>query len=649
MAIITLTNITKSYAGKPVLQGIDLQVDPRERIAIVGANGAGKSTLLRIIAGREQPDEGTVVRGRRVQSGYLAQDANFQSRHTLRDAMLEAFQALRQQQQRLRELEAELAAMGSNPAAWNPETLEQYTSLMEKFEQRGGYGYEQRVEEVLSGLGFPREQWDRPARELSGGQRTRAQLGRLLLEESDVLLLDEPTNHLDLATTEWLETFLGAWPNVLIVVSHDRYFLDRVTKRTVEIIEGTAESYPAPYSRYVELRAERYARRHKEFVAQQEEIARTEDFIRRFHAGQRAREARGRQTRLNRVERLADAPDQQQLAMRIEHAGASGQVVLVTTRLRIGFKDRQLLRLANTQVERGARIAILGPNGSGKSTLLRTLNGEIPPLGGAFEWGHNVQVGYYAQGHEGLNPRRTVLDEILEARPMDEEAARGFLARYLFKADDVFKHIGELSGGERSRVALARLTLQPTNVLLLDEPTNHLDIAARQVLEAVLRDYKGTILMVSHDRYFVSALATEIWAVEDGVMRIYPGPYSAYLALRAQGRFKPEEPDPVAPAQGTGRRKSKPARPAVARPEPTLTWPEPIASLVARVGDLERQVQTTTGQLAYPGARDLADLVSLARTQREQRAALIQATDALVSAFRQELHRDPLAAEPATS
>jgi ATP-binding cassette, subfamily F, member 3 len=641
MPVVTISGVTKSYAGNKILRGIELQVEPKERLALVGANGAGKSTLLRIIAGREHADDGSVQRGRRVRVGYLAQEANFQSKHTLRDALLEAFGGLRQQQERLRELEAEFAAAGTNPAAWNSETLEQYTELMERFEQHGGYDYEQRTEQILSGLGFERERWDRPARELSGGQRTRAHLGRLLLEEPDLLLLDEPTNHLDLATIEWLENFLSSWPRALIVVSHDRYFLNRVTQHTVELVDGKAESYPAPYTRFLALREERYARRHKEFVAQQETIAKTEEFIRRFKAGQRAREARGRQTRLDRVERLADVPRTGQLHLNIESAPASGQVVLATTRLRIGFKDNQLLRVANTQILRGAKIAVLGPNGSGKSTLLRTLEGAHPPLGGAFEWGHNVLVGYYAQAHEGLNPKRTALQEIMDARPMSEDAARAFLARFMFTEEDVFKHVGNLSGGERSRVALAKLTLQPANVLLLDEPTNHLDIPARQVLEDVLSEYEGTVIMVSHDRYFVSAVSDQIWAVEDGVVRIYDGTYDEYLKLREQGRYQLEVEDTKpTPAQ---RKKNKPAKKAAAISPPAahIEWPEPIAGQLEEVVALEHAVRTAIDRLAYPGARSLDEMVALAREEGEQSARLAAATETLIESFRRELHSSP--------
>jgi ATP-binding cassette, subfamily F, member 3 len=644
MALITLSGVKKNYGGHEVLRGVDLQIEARERVALVGANGAGKSTVLRLIAGREQPDEGEVQRNRRSRVGYLTQEAGFHSKHTLREAMLEAFSGLRQQQQRLRELEAELAAAGSNPAAWQPETLEQYTRLMERFEHHGGYDYERRTEEVLTGMSFAPETWDRPARELSGGQRTRAHLGRLLLEEPDILLLDEPTNHLDLATTEWLEGFLSNWPNTLIVVSHDRYFLDRVTRRTVELINGKAESYPAPYSRYVELRAARHARQRKEYMAQQEEIARTEEFIRRNRAGQRAREARGRQTKLDRVARLEDAPGQEQLRLQMASATASGQVVLATSRLRIGFKDKQLLRMPNTQLRRGSKIALLGPNGSGKSTLLRTLMGEIPPLGGAFEWGHNVQIGYYAQAHEGLDLRRTVLQEVMDARPMSEGDARSFLARFLFTEEEVFKRVGDLSGGERSRVALAKLTLQPSNVLLLDEPTNHLDIPARQVLEEVLRGYQGTIIMVSHDRYFISVVANEIWAIEDGVVRIYQGNYAEYLTLREQGHYLPEEsvPEPKG-ADGGSRRKGQKAKAAIrpARVERPVEWDDPLAGLVIETAGLQQALLQSTERLATPGVQGLEDLVGAARAQRQQQAALSEATDALVAALWDELRRDP--------
>ena len=422
---ITLSGVTKSYAGHEVLRGVDLQIDPKERIALVGANGAGKSTLLRIISGREHVDDGIVQRHRRASVGYLAQEATFQSKHTLREALLEAFAGLRQQQAQLRELEAELAAAGTNPAAWSAETLERYTELMERFEQRGGYSYEQRLEQVLTGLGFAREQWERPARELSGGQRTRAHLGRLLLEEPDILLLDEP----DQSPRSEHDRMARKLPHRLAADSDRRVARPLLPGQGDEAHDRDCRRHagklPAPYTRYLALRDERYARRHKDFVAQQETIAKTKECVRRFRAGQRAREARGRQTRLDRVERLADArrtTDSFQSGQRPDQRpGRAGNHAAAH---RLPGEAAAARGQHAGAARRGSRC---WAERCGKSSLLRTLIGELPPLGGAFEWGHNVQPGYYAQAHEGLDPKRTAVQEIVNARPSGpEDAARSF-------------------------------------------------------------------------------------------------------------------------------------------------------------------------------------------------------------------------------
>lgn len=538
MAVITAQSVTKVYGGLPVLTGATVSLEGGERVGLVGANGAGKSTLLKIIAGHEKPDGGTVHIARRVHLGYLPQEARFHSEKTLREAMLTVFVRLQEVRVRLRELEALLETRG-DPATWDPALLQEYTLLLGEFEERGGYSYESRIEQVLGGLGFAPESLDEPASHLSGGQQTRARLARLLLEEPDFLLLDEPTNHLDLETTEWLERFLSSWSAGLVIVSHDRRFLDKVTRRTVEIIDGGAESYPAPYSRYLYLRAERYCHQQKSFEGQQAQIAKTEDFIRRYKAGQRSKEARGRQTRLDRLDRLTGAPDQRDALrpLRFEEGTRGGEVALSTVRLRIGYPGKGLLTVPNSQVARRERVALIGANGAGKSTLLRTLMGEIAPLGGSFSWGANSVVAYYSQTHEGLHLQWTALQELQEARPMSEEEARGYLGRFAFSGDDVFKKVGDLSGGERSRLALARLTLHTANLLLLDEPTNHLDIASRDALEDVLNAYNGTLIFVSHDRYFIDALATSVWVIDDGIVRAYRGTYSEYVAAREKGEL----------------------------------------------------------------------------------------------------------------
>jgi len=645
MAVISLQNVSKSFGAKPALIGLSVGFERGERAGLVGANGAGKSTVLRIIAGREKPDAGAVHVARGLRLGYLPQEANFRSDRTLREALVAVFGDLREQATRLRALEERLNSRGANPAAWDAAVLEEYTDLLTRFEERGGYTYEGRVEQVLSGLGFARALWDSPAATLSGGQRTRARLARLLLEEPDFLLLDEPTNHLDLETTEWLETFLTGWRRGLVVVSHDRYFLDKVTRRTVEIVDGKAESYPAPYSRYLYLRAEHYRRQQKEYKTQQAQIAKTEDFIRRYGAGQRAKEARGRQTRLDRVERVEQAPGRRDAlgALRLGAGTRSGEIALSTVRLRIGYPGKSLLALPNVQVARGLRIALIGPNGAGKSTLLRTLVGEIAPLGGSFAWGANVEVGYYAQAHEGLRRDRTVLAEIQDARPMTEEAARSYLGRFIFSGDDVFKAVGDLSGGERSRVALARLTLQRANMLLLDEPTNHLDIASRDALEGVLRDYDGTIVFVSHDRYFIDAVATTIWAVEDGVVRVYPGAYAAYLEARARG-LPPQPalddtPSPADAARARARARRPTRTPARGdAPVPLLQVRDAeVEALVAAARTLEEGRHGLGSRLVRLQGQTLEGLLGLAEQHARAQEELAASDERLLAAIRRHL------------
>ena len=428
----------------------------------------------------------------------------------------------------------------ANPDAYNA-VLERYAELQGRFEHAGGYTLEQRVQQVLDGLGFSREQQSAPASHLSGGQQTRAALGKLLLREPELLLLDEPTNHLDLSALEWLENYLTAWQGAVIVVSHDRYFLDRVTERTIEVDHHRAEVYPGNYTRYVQLRAEKLERWAKDYEAQQEYIARTEEFVRRYKAGQRSKEARGRQKMLDKLERIERPPVTGALKFRMGAQIESGETVLTTDKLVVGYPPGARgagvrVSVPDMQVQRGERIGLIGPNGGGKTTLLRTLIGQIPPLEGRAILGHNVQIGYYAQTHEHLNPRATLLDEIRHSSSLSEEGARSYLGRFLFSGDDVFKPIGALSGGERSRLALAKLTLQGANFLVLDEPTNHLDLPARQVLEEVLASYDGTLIFVSHDRYFVDALATMIWMLEDGAITTHVGNYTAWRNRKAQAQ-----------------------------------------------------------------------------------------------------------------
>lgn len=540
MSVVSVLQLGKSFGAERIFSGIQFQIDEHDRIGLVGPNGAGKSTLLNILAGREEPDEGNVARQRNIRIGYLTQITDFQPQNTLHEELLSVFSYLRTWERELEELAQKMASSETQEdTELHEQLLKRYSDLQVQYEHAGGYTYENRVEQVLDGLGFTREQQAAPVMHLSGGQQTRAALGKLLLQEPDVLLMDEPTNHLDLAALEWLETYLAGWQGAMVIVAHDRYFLDKVVSRTIEMAFGRIEEYPGNYTKYLQLREERMERRTREYEAQQAHIAHTEDFIRRYKAGQRSREARGRQTLLNRMERVERPQDFPEMHFEFAPITNSGQIVVATQKLGAGYgggtrreqhasEPLLLARVADLELLRGDRVGLIGPNGAGKTTVLRTLIGELPPVEGQVQIGHNVRIGYYSQTHSGLAMERTILDEIRQVTTLSEEGARSFLGRFLFSGDDVFKAIGALSGGERSRVALAKLTLQGSNFMVLDEPTNHLDLQSRQFLEDVLNEFDGTLLFVSHDRYFIDSLATKVWAIEDGVLIPYRGNYTDY-------------------------------------------------------------------------------------------------------------------------
>ncbi|MEO8953339.1 MAG: ABC-F family ATP-binding cassette domain-containing protein [Ktedonobacteraceae bacterium] len=541
MPIVSVIQVGKSFGAERIFEDVSFQINEDDRIGLVGPNGAGKSTLLNILASREEPDEGTIAIARNTRIGYLVQVMEFQPENTLRDEMLTVFAEVRQWEQSLNELALALSKPEAQlDSSLHEELLQRYATLQVSLEHAGGYTYENRVDQVLDGLGFTREQQESPVLQLSGGQQTRAALGKLLLQEPDLLLLDEPTNHLDLAALEWLETYLSNWKGAMVVVAHDRYFLDKLVSRTIEMAFGGIEEYPGNYTKYLHLREERMERRTREYEAQRAHIAHTEEFIRRYKAGQRSREARGRQKLLDRLERVKRPQDFPEMHFEFTSVVDSGLVVISTQKLAAGYisdtqespEPTELVRVADLELLRGDCVGLLGPNGSGKTTLLRTIIGELSPVSGQVIIGHNVRIGYYSQTHAGLNAERSIIDEIRQVSVLSEEGARTFLGRFLFSGDDVFKAIGTLSGGERSRVALAKLTLQGSNLLILDEPTNHLDLQSRQFLEEVLGEFEGTLLFVSHDRYFIDSLATRVWVIDDGVLIPYMGNYTEYRTRR---------------------------------------------------------------------------------------------------------------------
>lgn len=534
MSLLVATGLSKSYSALDVFSGVDVRIEAGDRIGFVGANGAGKTTLLRILAGVESPTAGDVARKRGLTIGYLPQDPPPPGERTLREAMLEVFVGLQKQAAALAEMEHQLAAAATGQDGYD-DLLAAYGQAQVAFEAAGGYDYEVRIRQVLGGLGFNEDEHDKPLAHLSGGERTRALLAKLLLQEPDLLLLDEPTNHLDLEAVEWLEETLLRWKGALVVVAHDRYFLDKVTNRIWDMSFGNVEAYRGNYSAYRTQKEMRIERQRRVWESQQEFIAKTEEFIRCNLAGQRTREAQGRRTRLERFlrdEAVERPQEQQQIRLGLTTQVRSGDLVLATKDLAVGY-DQPLFYCPDAEIRRGDRVALIGPNGAGKTTLLKTILGQVPPLRGRVRFGASVQVGYLAQAQAGLDFDDSVLDAILAVRDLPIGQARNFLGQFLFSGDDVFRPIGTLSGGQRSRVALARLTLQGANFLLLDEPTNHLDLDTQEILEQVLRAFPGTILLVTHDRWLVQALATHIWRVDGKELRVYKGNYEEYLRQRA--------------------------------------------------------------------------------------------------------------------
>ncbi|MDZ4159185.1 MAG: ABC-F family ATP-binding cassette domain-containing protein, partial [Anaerolineaceae bacterium] len=550
MSLITAVNLAKAYGQQDVFEGVSFSIPPRARIGLVGANGVGKTTLLRIVAGLEEPSTGTLQRARGVPVGYLPQEAALESSRTLWQECLSVFGDLLNIQHELSDLEAVMADQQQAAAA-----LERYGRLQAVFEHRGGYTYEAHLRQTLSGLGFSQPDYHRPVTQLSGGQRTRALLARLLLSQPGLMLLDEPTNHLDLSAIEWLENYLRDWEGAALIVSHDRYFLDQVVD-VIWDMTPALEIYRGNYSAYTQQRNERTLRRQEEFQTQQAFIEKEEEYIRRNISGQNTRQAQGRRKRLERM--LDESPLTAPVAARRMHlklnpAARSGDLVLRTRTLSIGYADegRPLFNVPDLILKRGECAAILGPNGAGKTTLLKTLLGQTPPYSGEAELGASLHIGYFAQAHEDLHPERTLMEEIDAAAPNQLPAeARSYLAKFLFTDDDVFKQVKTLSGGERGRLALARLALQGANLLLLDEPTNHLDLLAQDGLQAILAEFPGTILLVSHDRYLIDALATQIWEVlpDESALRVFKGSYSEYRAVRQSEAPVPPVKDISPPA-----------------------------------------------------------------------------------------------------
>jgi len=620
--LFRLSEVTKSYGGNEILKGVSFQVNPNEKVGLVGRNGAGKTTVFRMITGDEQPDSGDVVKINGLKLGLLDQHVDFREDETVHTAALSAFKEIHDIEAETRRLEKQMETDHS------PEVLDRYADLQIAYEQAGGFTYSARAESILLGLGFPTETWSLDTRTLSGGQKNRLGMARLLLSSADILLLDEPTNHLDVSAVEWLETFLQSYDKTYVVISHDRYFLDRTTNRIIEIDAGRAITYKGNYSQFLSERELRREQQIREYENQQAFINKTQEFIRRNLEGQKTKQAKSRRTLLARMDKLENVTSERSGGnFGLKEVERTGNNVLTADSLSVGYTNKVLASGLNFSMFRGDVLGIIGGNGTGKTTLLKTLLGSIRELSGEVHWGTKTNIGYYSQNLDDLEPRNEVIQELRRVAPMaDNGVLRGFLAKFLFMGEDVFKPVSALSGGEKGRLALAKLIYSQKNVLILDEPTNHLDIPSRESLENALIEYTGTIITVSHDRFFLDKIANQILSFEtDGTVESFNGNYTEFHDWKASKQFEIQKRTKVAEPKAET---SKPAEKATS----TLSknqrnqLEKRIKSIESELPSLESDAAKFNNQLSDPKiSTDYAKLADVTKklTDTESRIKLL--------------------------
>ena len=596
MIILQANKIERSFAGEVLFDNINLQVHERDRIALVGKNGAGKSTLLKILVGEEEPTSGEINKKKDISLSYLAQDSRFESENTIYDEMLHVFDDLRQTEKQLRQMELE---MGEKSGEDLDKLMSDYDRLSENFRQAGGFTYEADIRAILNGFKFDESMWQMKIAELSGGQNTRLALAKMLLEKPNLLVLDEPTNHLDIETIAWLENYLVNYSGALIIVSHDRYFLDKVATITLDLTKHSLDRYVGNYSRFVELKEQKLATEAKNYEKQQKEIAALEDFVNRnLVRASTTKRAQSRRKQLEKMERL-DKPEagKKSANMTFQSEKTSGNVVLTVENVAIGYDGEILSEPINLDLRKMNAVAIVGPNGIGKSTFIKSIVEQIPFIKGEKRFGANVEVGYYDQTQSKLTPSNTVLDELWNDFKLTPEVEiRNRLGAFLFSGDDVKKSVGMLSGGEKARLLLAKLSMENNNFLILDEPTNHLDIDSKEVLENALIDFDGTLLFVSHDRYFINRVATHVLELSENGSTLYLGDYDYYVEKKAEVEMtqaeeastsnQAKEPSPVNDYQAQ-KESQKEVRKLMRQ----------IESLEAEIEELESQSQAISEQM----------------------------------------------------
>ncbi len=626
MIILSGNKIERSFSGDVLFDNINIQVDERDRIALVGRNGAGKSTLLKILVGEEAPTSGEINTKRDLSLSYLAQDSRFESSNTIYDEMLHVFDDLRTDEQKLRSMELKMAELTGGDL---DKIMSDYDRLSEDFRQRGGFTYESDIRAILNGFKFDQTMWDMKISELSGGQNTRLALAKMLLEKPELLVLDEPTNHLDIETIAWLENYLVNYQGALIIVSHDRYFLDKVATITLDLNPHSLDRYVGNYSKFVDLKAEKLATEEKNFEKQAKEIAKLEDFVQRnIVRASTTKRAQARRKQLEKMERLDKPTAGQKSANMTFHADkVSGNVVLTVTDTAIGYDGEILAQPISLDVKKLDAIAIVGPNGIGKTTFIKSIVGKIPFIAGSSTYGANVEVGYYDQTQSALTHTNTVLDELWNAFPTTPEVEiRNRLGAFIFSGDDVKKSVSMLSGGEKARLLLAKLSMENNNFLILDEPTNHLDIDSKEVLENALIDFDGTLLFVSHDRYFINRVATKVLEISETGSTLYLGDYDYYLEKKAEldelARLAAEEANVtvISPSAGATDYQTQKANQKEER------------KIRRRIAEIEEQLETIEAQEAQITAamtitNDTAELMDLQNqldTIQEEQMSLME-------------------------
>ena len=549
MILLQTNDVERRFGADVLFHNINLQIQEHGRTALVGRNGAGKTTLLKMIAGITSPDEGTISKAKDLSIGYLAQDQGLDSQNNIWAELDTVFADLHKEEQAIHDLEKQLATLDATSGQYS-RVMEQYDRLQGDFKKRGGFEYESRMRGILTGFGFGEEYYDTPVNALSGGQKTKLALAKILLQAPNLLILDEPTNHLDMNVLAWLEDYLKSYQGALLVVSHDRYFLDHVVKDVYDLDNRTLRHYTGNYTQFVQHKQEWLKAEWKHYDQQQKKIAKLEDFVNRnIVRASTTKRAQARRKQLEKMERL-DRPvtDDQSIHFHFHSEKASGNEVLDVDQLKVGYDDQVLAGPLSFAVRKPHRVGIIGPNGIGKSTLLKTILNKIPAVSGSVKFGANLDVGYYDQEQQQLHADKTVLEEVWDDHPeVPEKDIRSLLGSFLFVGDDVYKVVHELSGGEKARLELTKLSFQPINFLILDEPTNHLDIDSREVLESAINEFPGTVLFVSHDRYFINQVATDILDMRKDGIKHYEGDYDDYLAMVA----KAAAPNPVSPAQSS--------------------------------------------------------------------------------------------------